>query len=190
MLQSRCRISLVKEMVVQGWRNSCRLVHDRHYCRECFRGLAADIRLNCIAGGGIFFGGDCLAQVVSAWKTNVEEPKNKKNDPLQSSTHTADHLAERPVTPAPTITHPAAPTAPKTQSVNIRRGVAMGLQGIVLNGIMLCPFYRWLDIAFGDMHKTKRLWPGTIYCMMKIFKAFKQTSIHYIDDALRCRYSS
>lgn len=36
----------------------------------------------------------------------------------------------------------------------------MGLQGIVLNGILLCPFYRWLDVAFGDTHKLKRFWPA------------------------------
>jgi hypothetical protein len=36
-----------------------------------------------------------------------------------------------------------------------------GIQGIILNGVLLCPFYRLLDILFGDTYQLKNIWPSS-----------------------------
>lgn len=37
----------------------------------------------------------------------------------------------------------------------------MGVQGVALNGIFSTPFYRSLDVAFGDTRCKGKMFPGT-----------------------------
>lgn len=59
----------------------------REYRRLEFRSIGKDIRMNCIAGGSIFFVGDVLAQLTeSRWDKKgskaIKESKHRKDEEL------------------------------------------------------------------------------------------------------------
>ncbi|XP_053991747.1 uncharacterized protein LOC128883426 [Hylaeus volcanicus] len=139
-----------KILLKQASINTYQVFFKSDYRHKSFKGLKKDIFLNSSAGFVIYSITDLLTQVFQRHHVAQRFSTSHENELNGETMHT--NIQEN--------------VCSTKEQLCTAEFFSAGMQGIILNGVLLCPFYRFLDVLFGDTYQLKNIWPSV---SLKIF---------------------
>ena len=150
---------VLEKKVEQAYCNTTRLFVDKDFLHAEFKGLKSDLLINSAGGFSAYFLGSVLMQGLN---------QKKETGPSCYAFKTYSHSCLRDDSCCDSQQYQTNSKLARLRNIKISQAFHTGLQGLVLNGVMLCPFYRWLDIALGSSWHTRRLYPDILLQILAI----------------------